>query len=237
MVCVAGKANLQALLIGTLKPGNGLPKVLENRRLNRGFEGLAISGNKAYVALQSPLDNPPSEGEKTSKKSRIVRIIEVDLEENRTAAQYAYVIESKKTDKIGDLTVESDGVLLVVERDGKSGPESSKKVFRVRLEGATNLQLLPDRVVGKGGSLERTKPEELAGAGIKPVAKEEVVNLAALGLQVEKVEGIDVAGDFLAFVTDNDFGLNGELNRKNGEAGFKDEKPSLYLVPKGFWKK
>lgn len=224
-------------LLQILKPGNGLPKVLETRRLNRGFEGIAISGNRAYVAVQSPLDNPPSEGEKSSKKSRIVRIIEVDLEEGRTAAQYAYVIASKKTDKIGDLAVESPGVLLVVERDGKSGPDASKKVYRVRLEGATNLQLLADRVVGMGGSLERTKPEDLAGAGIKPVAKEEVVNLAALGLQVEKVEGIDVAGDFLAFVTDNDFGLNGELNRKNGEAGFKDEQPSLYLVPKGFWKK
>ncbi|RZA04343.1 MAG: esterase-like activity of phytase family protein [Proteobacteria bacterium] len=224
-------------LVETLKPGNGLPKVLENRRLNRGFEGFAVDGNIGYAIVQSPLDNPVSKGAKNSKDSRIVRIIAVDLEEKRTEAQYAYILESSKTDKIGDLAVEAPGVLLVVERDGKAGPKSSKKVFRVKLEGATNLQLLSDRVVGKGGSLELTKPEALAKLKITPVAKEEVVDLTRAGILPEKVEGIDIAGDYLAFCTDNDFGLAGGLDRKTGLAELKEEKPMLFLLPKEVWRK
>jgi hypothetical protein len=223
-------------LIETLKPGNGLPKVLENRRLNRGFEGFVVDGQTGYAVVQSPLDNPVSKGAKNSKNSRIVRIIAVNLEEKRTEAQYAYVLESTETDKIGDLAIESAGTLLVVERDGNEGSGASKKVYRVKLAGATNLQLLPDRVAGPGGVLERTKPEDLAKIKVQPVSKQEVADLGSFGILPEKVEGIDVAGDYLAFCTDNDFGLAGGLDQKTGLATMKEEKPMLFLLPKGTWR-
>ena len=35
-----------------------LPSIFRRRQQNRGFEGLGISGDRLYIALQSPLANP-----------------------------------------------------------------------------------------------------------------------------------------------------------------------------------
>lgn len=225
-------------LLETLKPGKGLPRVLEQRRLNRGFEGAALFGDRFYAILQSPLDNPVSAGEKNSKNSRIVRIVEVDLKGRRTLGQYAYVTDNKNSDKIGDLALEGPRSLLVVERDGKSGSGSFKRIFRVSLVEATNLQLLPERVAGAGGSLEGMDPDDLPKNGITPVSKELVIDLAEAGVVEEKVEGIDIVEDtMLAVIIDNDFGLDGTLDKSTGRAGMKSEKPAIYLIPDGIWKR
>lgn len=220
----------------TLKPGSGLPKVLSQRRLNRGFEGSAIIGHRLYAAMQSPLDNPVSEGETNSKASSLVRIIEVDLLGRRTLGQYAYLLESSKSDKIGDIAIEGPGSLLVIERDDKLGSSAFKKIFRINLSGATNLQLLSERVAGPGGSLELMGKEKMEEAGIVPVSKELVFDLVAAGISEEKIEGIDVADGYIALVIDNDFGLNGALDKSTGQAEFKEEKPAIYLFPPGAWK-
>jgi 3-phytase len=78
-------------MLEALKPGNGLPKIFEQRRHNRGFEGAALFGKRLYVMMQSPLDNPQSEKEKNSKKSSVIRIAEVDIVGRRTLGQYVYV--------------------------------------------------------------------------------------------------------------------------------------------------
>lgn len=217
----------------TLKPGSGLPKVLEQRRRNRGFEGAALFNNRLYAVLQSPLDNPRSEKEENSKNSRLTRIVEVDVLGKRTLGQYAYLLEDKKN-KIGDVAVESARTLLVVEQDGKS----FRKVFRVSLHGATNLQLAPERIGGPGGSLEGLDEDALRAAKVTVVTKEEVLDLSAFGVKEEKIEGIDLVDDGrLALVIDNDFGLSGEWDKATGRVEFKEEPSALYLFPAGSWKR
>ncbi len=210
-----------------LVPGKALPETLKYRRPNRGFEGVAIAGNKLYAALESPLDNPPSKNWENSRRSRLTRIVEVDLVRKITTAQYAYVLEEADTGGISDICMESPDTLLVIEH-----AKSWKRLFRVKLEGATNLQRLSSTISGPGGKLESLKPEEFAHNGVIPVRKELQLDLTALGLKEEKFEGVDRIDDkFVALVTDNDFGLAGGLDHRNQVAEMKDEPPALYIVP------
>jgi 3-phytase len=208
-----------------LKPGSGLPKIFEQRPLNRGFEGAALLGNHLYVTLQGPLDNP--KGRK--KKSKIVRIAEVDILGKRTLGQYAYVLSGGN--KIGDLAIEGPRTLLAIERKGKK----FRRVYRVHLEKSTNLQLLPERIVGPGGSLESMSPDELAAAEITPAVKEEVLDLAAAGVAEDKVEGIDLVDGGLAVAVDNDFGLSGEWSAATGKVGVQSQPSRIYYFPPGSW--
>ncbi|MGZ3692994.1 MAG: esterase-like activity of phytase family protein [Bdellovibrionota bacterium] len=218
-------------LLEVLKPGQGLPKVFEQIKLNRGFEGLAMGNGKLYGMLQSPLDNPRSEGQKNSAASHLVRIVAVDPEGQKTLGQYAYLLGPGKADKIGDIAVAGPDEFYAIEQNGKEGAQSIKKVFRFRLGKATNLQLLPEKIVGPGGTLESIKRGKLAEAGVIPAEKEELCDLAELGVKEAKVEGIDLLGEkSIAVIVDNDFGLAGEWDRKNGTAVMKDEKPALYLI-------
>ncbi|MDX2255652.1 MAG: esterase-like activity of phytase family protein, partial [Pseudanabaenaceae cyanobacterium bins.39] len=56
-----------------------LPAVYAQRRNNRGFEAVAIEGNKLYAFIQSAIDNPDSTGDTTSRNSRNLRILEFDI--------------------------------------------------------------------------------------------------------------------------------------------------------------
>lgn len=224
-------------LLRVLKPGNGLPKVLEQRRINRGFEGMALAGDRLFAVMQGPLDNPRSPKQKNAKKSRVTRLVEIDLKLNRTAAQYAIYLDHKKLNRIGDLAVEGPDSLLFILQDGEAGPQSRKEVVRVNLQGATNLQLLPGNIAGPGGALESLDLAGLERAGIRPLRLEPVTGLAALGVTEEKVEGIDIVeGDSLALVIDNDFSLDGTWDRSNGRVGFTEKKSALYLLPKAAWR-
>jgi 3-phytase len=216
-------------MLETLKPGNGLPKIFEQRRNNRGFEGAAIFGNRLYVIMQSPLDNPKSEKEKNSKKSDVIRIAEVDAAGRRTLGQYVYVLDGGN--RIGDIALEGPRVLLVIEQDGKG----YRRVFRANLESATNLQLMPDRLAGPGGPIELT--EDLSSLGVVAAEKQEVADLTAAGITEQKVEGIDLADGYLAIAIDNDFGMNGEWDSKTGKAGFKNEPSAIYLLKPGSWRR
>lgn len=226
-----GRFSAEGHLLEMLKPEKGLPKVFEQARLNRGFEGAAFSAGKLYMIAQSPLDNPRSAGQKNSKKSKIVRLLEIETADRRTSGQFAYVLGTGKDLKIGDLSSVGDREFLLIEQNGKTGKKNIKRVVKIRLAKATNLQLLPEKMVGPGGSLEATESADLLGNGIIAADKEEVLDLAALGISESKVEGIDQVDDAtLALITDNDFGLSGEWDAKTGKVEFKDEKSVLYLV-------
>jgi hypothetical protein len=218
-------------LVESFKPGSGLPKILASRRLNRGFEGLALEGNRVYAVVQSPLDIPKSEGSANSKKSRIARIVEFDIVQKKTTAQFAYVFDGK-ADKIGDIAVYSPGKLMLIEQDGKTGKNAHKKIFLIDLKKATNLQLLSEALVGARGTLELSDPKKLADLGITPVEKKEIFDLAANGVLEEKVEGLSlVEGTHLAVATDNDFGLDGHWDQNTGKLGLSGESSKIYLFP------
>lgn len=151
---------------------HALPAKISERKVNRGFEGLACNDGKVFMILQSPLA-----GEKTD-----VRLLEFDPKTETVARQHVYRVDSKETDKIGDLAVWKES-LLVLEQNGETGSGAKQLVY------AVNLSEIED------GALKKTL----------------AVNLSEVGYDfAEKVEGLSVVdGEELAVVNDNDFGIHG----------------------------
>lgn len=200
-----------------------LPAVFGQRRTNRGFEGIAYADGKVYAFLQSPLDNPDVPNDRNSRNARSVRILEFDPASGTTTGQYLYILDSDEF-RIGDAAALGGGEFLVLERDENVGAGSFKRVFRISLNSATNLQTLDPVVIGVNGTLEITSGENLAAAGIIPVSKSLYVDLTALGYNmVDKPEGLAlIDGGGVAVVNDNDFGLVGGYDRNSGRLELGD---------------
>ena len=192
-----------------------LPRVFSKRQQNRGFEGLGVSGGRLYIALQSPLALPDMDA---AKKSRVTRILAVDLRTGKAVGEYAYVFEKAagfdpKSDgdqsqmKISALVGLGDGKLLVEERT-----DNVARLYTVSLRGATDLL---------GGAYDRsaTTPalEESLPRSVRPLAKKPAVDLATIPGIPGKLEGVAVLDrTTIAVANDNDFGVgdfdeNGKL--------------------------
>ncbi|MCD7033621.1 esterase-like activity of phytase family protein [Metabacillus sp. GX 13764] len=186
-----------------------LPAVLTKRMDNRGFEGVSITpdGRYLFTITQSALKNPDED-------SRIGRLLKIDLNTAKVAAEYVYTGEDGKaldTDQkdigVSDLIAMDEKTLLVDERDSEAGKKAKlKKIYKVSLKEATN-------VLGKeeynGKTLEQLKPEGLKGAGITAASKKEVLDPLKFGFPYEKIEGITlVDSKKLAIINDSDFGVD-----------------------------
>lgn len=200
--------------------GLPLPRVLAARRPNYGFEGLAATGRGTLVALlQGPLDNP---GPAVRTSARLTRLVVFYPATGRTQ-QFAYLHDGPGYSNTA-LAALAEDEFLVVERDGAfaghpTKPARHKRVYRVRLAGATDLS---DPEDGPRGRLHEGKtPEELtdaerARAGLRPVERTLLVDLLALpgGYPHDKPEGLAVLGErTLALVNDDDFGITDEGGR------------------------
>jgi hypothetical protein len=219
---------------GAIDYVNGRPTIATGRQDNRGYEGLTVSkdGSKAYAILQDPLIN---EGNPDGRRGRFLRIVQFDTATGKSTGQFAYQLESLAdingripgTDDdfgansqgrnigVSSVTALSDGSFLVVERDNRglgveeNGadplPIGSKRVYRIRLDDATDIS----GEVLTGGLLP---------AGAKAVEKTLFVDvqaaLANAGLNsVEKLEGLTFGplltdGSLAMYiVSDNDFSV------------------------------
>jgi YVTN family beta-propeller protein len=122
-----------------------LPAVYAQRRVNRGFEAVALEGTKLYAFIQSALDNPDSANDATSRNSRNLRILEFDVVSKTVTGEYLYVLDdiggsgNARTDKIGDAVSLGNGRFLVVERDDRSGTDANKLIYEINLRGATRV--------------------------------------------------------------------------------------------------
>jgi hypothetical protein len=65
------------------------PPIYGKRKINRGFEGVALSADQKalYLTLQSPLLNPDK---KTGDKSRNTRVLVFDIASEKITAEYVY---------------------------------------------------------------------------------------------------------------------------------------------------
>jgi Esterase-like activity of phytase len=72
-----------------------LPAIYSKRKINRGFEGLALSSDEKtlYLTLQSPLLNPDK---KTGDASRNSRLIAFDIPSEKVTAEYVYRFDVAK---------------------------------------------------------------------------------------------------------------------------------------------
>lgn len=202
-----------------------LPAVYAQRRANRGFEAVALQDAKLYAFIQSALDNPDTPNDATSRASRNLRILEFDVVSKTVTAEYLYLLRDisgsgdARTDKIGDAVALGNGRFLVIERDDRTGYDANKLLFEIDLKGATNVND-PANLGGlpAGKTLEQASVAELDAAGIAPVYKRLVTNLASLGyVGVSKPEGLAlVDADTVAVINDNDFEVLGEPIPGNG---------------------
>jgi hypothetical protein len=191
-----------------------LPAGFGRRKVNRGFEGLGLSpdGQTLIAAMQSPLANP---NESAGERSRNIRLVSLDVSDAnhpRLTGVYLYLAESagrvggdQDDVKVGDLAALSASRVLIAERDNSVGGRH-KMVYLADLATATNLLGRDD---GRK-SIEQMSEADLRAAGIKPVVKHAVSDLASLGYSPEKLEGLAIVDEWtIAAVNDNDFGFSG----------------------------
>ncbi|MFM9977753.1 MAG: esterase-like activity of phytase family protein [Sphingomonadaceae bacterium] len=207
--------------------------IVNGRQDNRGFEGLTLSpdGTKAYAIMQDPLVNEGSQND--GRRSRNLRIVEFDVASGTATKQFAYVLESLadinarvpnntfgataqgRNIGVSSITALADGSFLVIERDNRglgvddptgANPVSTKRVYRIRLDGATDVSNvsfagsndLPAGVIAVSKALYVDVQAALAAAGLNPLEKIE-------GLSFGKPLADGTLTMFL--VTDNDFSV------------------------------
>ena len=204
-----------------------LPALYARRNSNRGFEGLALSPDEKtlYAVLQSPLDNPDKS---VRASARVTRILAMDTATGQLTGEYAYLIEpfnvvdpgaADQTDmKISGLAALAPDTLLVLERT-----DAVARVYAVDLGQATNLLGTAWDDPATAPSLEALT--DLAGAGVTPLPKTLVLDLASLPNIPAKIEGLAVVdANTLAFANDNDFDMGGFDGQGNSQpAGVASE--------------
>jgi 2',3'-cyclic-nucleotide 2'-phosphodiesterase (5'-nucleotidase family) len=201
-----------------------LPADYATRRVNRGFEAVALDADNdiVYAFIQSPLANPNTA---TSNASDMIRVLGVNANDGTPVAEYVYLLERPEVrpegavDKIGDAVYAGDGHFFVIERDSSTDPGAKKFIFEIDISKATNLIASPP-ALDPGQTLEQLTAETLAAKGVLPVTKIKVANLPSLGyLAGDKAEGLALLDDGrLAVLNDNDFGLLAEQIQGDGSA-------------------
>ncbi|MDO4918121.1 esterase-like activity of phytase family protein [Kocuria sp.] len=191
---------------------SALPGELGQRDPNKGMEGLTVTpdGRTLVGVMQSALVTADLKGK--PKNVVPVRIVTVDLR-TRATHQYLYMrhLDSASTN-ISEITALSSHEFLLDERDGETGKDSFKRLYKVDLKNATDVsQHSPVKGAtydaAKGGLLldgttsiegltgkknEKDARTALADAGITPVRSELYLDMTRLAW------GIDPTGGFFA---------------------------------------
>jgi hypothetical protein len=199
-----------------------LPAILKKRQLNRGIEALAISPDEQflYFMMQSPLANPDKAA---YQNSRYVRLFKLSLQEGdiqNVVGEYVYLIDTPETFLLDDTEKQSDvkisemvaldtDKLIILERIHRH-----TKLYRVStLDSGTNI-------LGTEWDNESTSPsletlDNLAAHNIAQLGKTQVFDSRKEISDLDfKIEGIAILDDeYLAFINDNDFGIDGTKTR------------------------
>ncbi|MEV5688150.1 esterase-like activity of phytase family protein [Streptomyces sp. NPDC052164] len=213
-----------------------LPGVLLHRKINRGFEGLALlPGGDLVMAVQSPLSLPDVDA---GESSRNVRLLRFSTKKQAVTAEYAYrfdpveVVDPGEDDtselKISSVVALDRNTLLVEERTDKAA-----RLHRVTLPHGSGI-------LGSAWDDPATSPsyEELtnpSAAGVRVLRKSLVVDLGKVAGVPGKIEGVAVTGrSTLALINDNDFGMTDgaeafDANGRLVDSGIETSVTSLKL--------
>ncbi|MBX3014873.1 MAG: esterase-like activity of phytase family protein [Caldilineaceae bacterium] len=206
-----------------------LPEVYAQRRANRGFEAVAIEGDILYAFIQSPLDNPDTTNDASSRAAKNLRIVAFDTVSETVIAEYLYILRdpsasgTARTDKLGDATALGGGRFLVAERDDRTTVAANKLIFEIDLKGATDIHagaiITAFAAAFPTKTIELATVDELASVNIRPVYKRLVTNVGPLGYTgISKLEGLTfIDENTLAVINDNDFGMLAAPIPGNGE--------------------
>lgn len=168
-----------------------LPNIVSKRKVNRGFEAIAIKNKILFAMLQSPLPNI-----KNNADSAYIPIFKIDLEKKRLLSTIWYPTDKGMDLKIGDIAFEDDDSLLIIEQTTELGKNAIHNIYRV------NVNQTPNRD-------QRGENESVV------LKKELVLDLVKEGFdQFQKIEGLTyVQGVGIAFVNDNDFSVGNPQNK------------------------
>jgi hypothetical protein len=160
--------------------------------------------------LQSPLANPDGDA---GEASRVGRILAVDTATGSPLAEYAYPFEQadefdpavdegdQNEMKLSALVWLDESTLLVLERT-----DEVARLYTLDLTAATNILGGAWDDATTSPSLEQQ--DDLAAAGVTPLAKTLLVDLEALPEMPDKIEGVTVVDDgTIAVANDNDFDI------------------------------
>jgi hypothetical protein len=217
-VDASGKVVTRIVPEGLKLPGadypivEGLPAIYGKRKINRGFEGLALSPDEKtlFVALQSPLLNPDTA---TGNASRMTRILAFDIATEKPTAEYVYRLEPvgefdttaarPATEmKLSGLIALSADSLVILERT-----DWVAKLYRVDLTAATNILGSKWNDPATAPTLEANN--DPAGAGLTVLPKTLVIALNELAGMPDKIEGIALVNPTtLVVANDNDFDIS-----------------------------
>ncbi|WP_321469198.1 esterase-like activity of phytase family protein [Halarcobacter sp.] len=228
-----------------------LPQEFENRRANRGMEGLTITPDESTLVgiMQSTMYNPS----KKVKDLDLTRIVTINPSTGKTA-QYLYKQDKNQNSNSGIASI-GDNKYYVIERDGsfaqggpkKANPKAQKYIYEIDLSSATNLEDIKSSGVFKqdeklgllinGKTLEEFVKEngwdKLAILGIKPVSKKLVLDMVkAVNYPHDKMEGMWIIDkNYIGILNDDDFATwstKGNLHSKMLGNG-KVDSNTLYI--------
>lgn len=106
-----------------------LPEKLKDRKINRGFEGVAFRSGKVYAIMQSPLE--------TASAGKVAVVVEFDVKTEKTTAEYNYPFRHEGVEKIGDLAFSPAGELYAIEQNGKIGKHGVQTITKLGLQAKT----------------------------------------------------------------------------------------------------
>lgn len=186
-----------------------LPAIFGKRKINRGFEGLAMSADEKtlYAVLQSPLANPDR---KTGDASRNTRVVVFDREQEQVTAEYVYRFDvahdfdlrpkmSPDEMKLSAVVYLNPTTLLILERT-----DWAAKLYSIDLTAATNILKTKWDEPSTAPSLEAL--DDPASGGIRVLPKTLVLDLNQFKEMPEKIEGVTVIDrNTIAVANDNDF--------------------------------
>lgn len=191
-----------------------LPALAAARKLNRGFEALAMSpyGTTLYVAFQSPLAHPDRAAH---DHGDVVRIWALDATSGAFRSEYAYPLDppesfhrdcaegpvAKSDIKVSELTALDDGSLLVLER-----VTLSTHIYRVGLSEPLPAQFLDPA--------HRPTLEQLGQGGVPLLSKARVFSSDDHPELCSDLEGLIVLEDgSLLLSNDSDYGTEGAVTQ------------------------
>lgn len=135
-------------VVGGLPTQELPPANASGRQANRALEGLSISadGKKMYAIMQGPLIQDHAL-DATGKRVGInLRLLEGTINDSGLPGawrEYVYRLD-KAAYGVNEVLAVGDGVVLVIEKDGKGGDKTDAKlIYRVKLPGATDVASRP----------------------------------------------------------------------------------------------
>ncbi|WP_030572050.1 esterase-like activity of phytase family protein [Streptomyces aureocirculatus] len=216
-----------------------LPAVLLHRKVNRGFEGLALlPGGDLVMAVQSPLSLPDAGAGDSSRTARLLRF---SPKKQAVIAEYAYrfdpvgAVDPGENDT-SELKISS---VVAVGRDRLLVEERTDKAARLQLVRLTrSADILGDRWDDAATRPSLEQLDDPSATGVPVLRKRLVVDLGAVAGVPGKIEGVALVNSrTLALINDNDFGMTDgpEAFDKNGrlvDSGVKTTVTHLRL-PRG----